>query len=209
MKVLGSINGGAGADSGVAEASGDFVVLEVKGSISATRVQAGDAIGRVLVSGAVTDSRILARGQAVQGASVDLALASFSAGSVSGSLILAGYDLNGVATNADAQIGAVVVVGTWSASSLVAGAVAGDEGYGVGDTLATGSTADDPLQDRLGEHWRASERNRGRWGPLWFCGAGGGFLQIQGVSLALSAVGLGGSLSPEVSAVDVKLHRLV
>ncbi len=210
MKVLGSINGGAGADSGVAEASGDFAVLEVKGSISATRVQAGDAIGRVLVSGAVTDSRILARGQAVQGASVDLALASFSAGSVSGSLILAGYDINGVATNADAQIGAVVVVGAWSASSLVAGAVAGDEGYGVGDTLATGSDSG-TIRSKIGSvsiggllSGTAADGDH-----FGFVAQEVGSFKYRGVSLALSAVGLGGSLSPEVSAVDVKLHRLV
>ena len=50
--------------------------------------------------------------------------------------ILAGFNLNGAADNADACIGPVKVGKTWSSSNLVAGAQdSGAAGFGAGDTL--------------------------------------------------------------------------
>ena len=55
-------------------------------------------------------------------ATTDLAFGKLTiTGSVIGSKILAGYDQFGNATNGNAQIGNVIVMGDWSGSSLVAG----------------------------------------------------------------------------------------
>jgi hypothetical protein len=69
--------------------------------------------------------------------------------------VLAGYDRTNVdgrprAVNADAQIGAVTVGGDWTASSVVAGAVAGDNGYfGDGDANE-GKTTGAGVKDTAG-----------------------------------------------------------
>jgi hypothetical protein len=59
-----------------------------------------------------------------------LAIASLTiGGSVDRAEILAGYDRTAAAVNADAAIGAVVVGRAWLASSLVAGATRGANGF--------------------------------------------------------------------------------
>jgi hypothetical protein len=62
-------------------------------------------------------------------------------GNVTGSQILAGYNLAGAATNADASIGKVLVRGNWSASDLVAGIadITADD-FGRNDTLIPGGS---------------------------------------------------------------------
>jgi hypothetical protein len=66
-------------------------------------------------------------------------------GSVHDSQILAGYDASGAGVNADVRIGAVIVLGQWIASDLVAGVTAGDDGiFATGDpneTLIAGGNA--------------------------------------------------------------------
>ncbi len=102
------------------------------GAVSGSLVRAGNDLGAVTVA-SLLDSTISARGQAVPGSRTDLAIAKVTvAGNVTNSEILAGYNLGGVAVNADAQVGAVVVGGEWRASSLAAG-VADVEGDGFGD----------------------------------------------------------------------------
>lgn len=68
-------------------------------------------------------------------AAAAVAIKSFTVnGSVRDSQILAGYDSNGLAINADVQIGKVLVKGLWIASDLVAGATAGTDGlFGTAD----------------------------------------------------------------------------
>ena len=106
--------------------------LAINGAASGANVHVGDALGSLSFGGDATNVTVTARGQAVQGRSVDLAIGRIDVkGSVSGSDFLAGYDPNGNAVNPDAQIGAVKVLSGWTASNLVAGVIAGaDAGFG-------------------------------------------------------------------------------
>ncbi len=101
-------------------------------------IRAGDDLGSLVVKGSVVGhltangaSRVIisGQGQAVQGATSDLAIGKISiAGHVEFARIFAGYDADLVARNGDAQIGAVKVGGDWAASSLVAGVLNGTSG---------------------------------------------------------------------------------
>jgi hypothetical protein len=73
-----------------------------------------------------------------------MAITSLSIGGhVTDSQILAGYDLTGMAANADVSIGTVIVRGAWSASSLVAGVVdSTGDGFGRNDTIIPGGFDD-------------------------------------------------------------------
>jgi hypothetical protein len=104
-------------------------------------IRAVNDIGSLVVKGGLVgnsnadgDSPVIisARGQAVQGATTDLAIGRISiGGGVEFATILAGYDPVLTGVNADAQIGAVKVGGAWAASSLVAGvADTGADGFG-------------------------------------------------------------------------------
>jgi hypothetical protein len=89
------------------------------------------------LAGNDTNPAILsARGKADSTATTDVAIGRLIVrGKVELAQILAGFDLNGVAVNADAQIGPVRVGGDWVASSIAAGAVPGDDGFfGDGDS---------------------------------------------------------------------------
>jgi hypothetical protein len=71
----------------------------------------------------VVNTLITAEGSATAKSATDVALGKFTiAQDVSGSEILAGYDLDSAPVNGHAQIGAVMVGGNWSASDLIAGA---------------------------------------------------------------------------------------
>ena len=133
-------------------------------SITGSTIHVADDLGALTVHGDVADSTFTARGQAVQGASKDLAFGKIAISKgVSNSNFLAGYDLNGLAVNGDAQIGAVTVGKDWVASNLVAGVQAGD------DTIF--GTADDSrhwrwftrhrFEDCERRHWRRSQRYDG------------------------------------------------
>jgi len=115
------------------EIGGKLASFYAKGAVSSTILRVADDLGSFSAGALLDHSLVSARGQAVPGASVDLAIGSFTIlGNVSESRILAGYDLLGFATNADAQIGAVKVTGNWTASDLVAG-VEDADGDGFGD----------------------------------------------------------------------------
>ncbi len=89
-------------------------------------IQVADDIGAIIVKGSIIGNSanpvlITARGQAVQGTTSDVAIKSLTVtGRVEFADILAGYDFNLLAVNADAQTGAVVA-GDWIASNLIAG----------------------------------------------------------------------------------------
>ncbi|MDB6155114.1 MAG: hypothetical protein JWL90_3567, partial [Chthoniobacteraceae bacterium] len=121
LVILGSVTGGAGEHSGTIEADGNLASVKIGVNLEQSAIRAADAIGSITVAGSVDDSVISARGQVLQGKSTDLAIAAFNAGSVSNSQILAGYDLDGVGVNPDAQIGAIKIIGAWEASDVVAG----------------------------------------------------------------------------------------
>ncbi len=135
INVLGGFAGGG------IEVDGTLTTLKVKGDVTGSAVRAADSIRSLTVGGNLDDSLISARGQAVASRSADVAIGSLTiggraetTGNVSGSQILAGYDLDGVAVNPHAQIGSVKVTHDWTASSLIAGIVdANSDGFGGGD----------------------------------------------------------------------------
>ena len=119
--VHGSIDGGA------IHIGGRLGSLNT-GAITGADIRVAQDLGVLRVDGGVLDSLITARGQAVRGLRTDVAIGSITIdGDVSNSSILAGYDIAGGAVNADAQIGAVRVTGNWTASTLAAGVLDGDD----------------------------------------------------------------------------------
>jgi hypothetical protein len=82
----------------------------------------------------------------------DVAIGSIKVGGrVEWTSILAGYDTDLNAVNADAQIGAVTVGHDWIASNLVAGAFDEDgDGFGIGDVLINEADDDPEIQARIG-----------------------------------------------------------
>jgi hypothetical protein len=116
-----------------------------------------DDLGTVLIKGSVignptNPALISARGIATPTATSDVAIGRLTVfGRVEFANVLAGVSpgsAGDIPADADAQIGMVAVGGDWIASSLVAGAVAGVDGYfGDGDDakLAGAGVKDDPL----------------------------------------------------------------
>lgn len=129
--VFDSIFGGGGLGSGAIVADGQIASLRIAEIRNGASIRAGDCLGPItalLIQGAATSPvTISARGQPVQSATKDLAIAKLTvAGIVEYANILAGYDVFGGAVNADAQIGPIIVGGNWKCSSVAAGAKTGD-----------------------------------------------------------------------------------
>ena len=90
----------------------------------------------------VSDLLISARGQAVQSATSDLAIAKITiAGSAVDVRIRAGLDTANQSSNPDAQIGTVAVKGSWTRGAIVAGVQdGGAAGFGTaGDVKSAGA----------------------------------------------------------------------
>lgn len=146
IKIGGNIEGGVHSGTGSRQdigfiGAGRIGNLFVGGSIIAGinngpgtlfysgAVRVTDDIGSIVVKGSLIGNStnpvlITARGQATPGATADVAIKSLTIGGrVELTDILAGYAAISppFATNADAQIGAVVVGGDWIASNLIAG----------------------------------------------------------------------------------------
>jgi hypothetical protein len=151
----GSISGTTGNlnASGAIQSSGRIASVVIGGSIVSgidastagslfynASIRAANDIGSFTVKGSLIgntnangDSPVIisARGQAVPGATTDLAIGKLTIGRrVENARILAGYDTLLTPKNADAQIGAVTVGGDWAGSSIAAGAVDGGNGFG-------------------------------------------------------------------------------
>jgi hypothetical protein len=156
--------------SGLILSTGRIAGVTIGGSII-TGIDAGDGaltlnasirahndIGSLVVKGSLVGHGdtgsgaspvvISARGRAVQGATIDLAIGKISIGGrVEFANILAGYDIGANGTdltpvNGDAQIGSVSVGGDWSASNLVAGAMnaaSGNANFGDGNDASIGA----------------------------------------------------------------------
>jgi hypothetical protein len=98
-------------------------------------IRAGDDLGPILIKGNIlgndtSPAVISARGSAAPTATMDVAIRRLTVlGRVESAQIVAGIDLEGLAANADAQIGPVVVGGDWIASSIAAGVGPGDDGF--------------------------------------------------------------------------------
>jgi hypothetical protein len=130
-------------------ASGDIGSVMIKGDLRGSAIRSDGRIGAVKISGDLSGT-ISARG-ALAPASVEKALAIGSVsigGSVEHAQILAGYDRGGVAMNADAAIGRVLVGRNWLASDVVAGASAGADGlFGTDDDVLI--SIDNPFIARI------------------------------------------------------------
>ena len=113
-------------------------------------IRADDDLGTVLIKGSIVGNSnnpavIAARGQSVPTAT-DLAIGSLTVkGRVEFAQILGGFDVSNAGVNADAQIGSVTVGGDWIASSLVAGAIAGNGFFGDTGDAKIVDPNDDPL----------------------------------------------------------------
>ncbi len=123
------------------DVGGRLGAFTANSEVTGATVHVANDLGALTVHGSVTDSTFTAQGQAVQGKTTDLAMGKITIDhSVVGSQFLAGYDLNSIGANPDAQIGAVVVKGDWTASNLVAGASAGNDGkFGTADDVSIGA----------------------------------------------------------------------
>jgi hypothetical protein len=154
--IGGSITGSASLlGSGEIASSGRIASVTLGGSLIAGNdassgtlnrsgaITAGDDIGPVKIGGDLVGQSsnpalIIARGQDSKPTTgFDTAIASLTVkGDVRFARILAGFDSGQSSLNADAAIGAVTIGGSWTASSLVAGAQdTGAPGFGVGDSL--------------------------------------------------------------------------
>src|SRR5205085_7389524 len=105
MTIGGSLIAGVGATTGEFVNNGAVCVENDIGAV---------LIGGSMLGNATNPALISARGQVTPSATADVAIGSVRVlGSVEYGFIRAGFDLDGYAMNADAQIGAVTVGGDW------------------------------------------------------------------------------------------------
>ena len=132
-------NGIKNTNFNAGQAMGTLIVLrDVESSI----IRVGATLANFVVGGSLVDSTVSAPGKVLP-RNVGEAMAFKIVGvqeDVVRSQILAGYDRDGMAVNPDAGIGKVVIKGALEASSIVAGASAGADGFfgNADDTLLTG-----------------------------------------------------------------------
>jgi hypothetical protein len=141
---IASVIVGGSIISGIDDSSGSLTrsTLISAGNDLGSLAVAHNIVGNVTANGA-SHVTISARGQAVQGATTDLAIGHIAVGGrVELTNILAGYNFSLSAINGDAQIGAVIVGGDWVASNLVAGAknaASGNTKFGDGNDASIGA----------------------------------------------------------------------
>jgi hypothetical protein len=134
---LSGLDGNEGEQSGIVRVKGQLKALEVDGGLNNALVLVGADLVKATIGTGITDSLISALGAVdPKPKAGDIAIGSIIVnGSVSGSQILAGYDLDGTPTNADASIKSVRVTGNWSASDLIAGVIATNGEFGDSDDI--------------------------------------------------------------------------
>lgn len=127
---VGSILGGSSAFNGIFS-DGTLGKVKVGGSVSGS-----EAFPAVISAKGITQPDKPGDAIAIKGLSVG--------GSMRFANVLAGYSTDGTGVNADVQIGAVIVRGSWIASSIAAGVLANAEGgFGtLDDSVITGGTAE-------------------------------------------------------------------
>jgi len=141
---LKSLKLAAGLHGATLSVSGDIGSIKITGDVRDGAIRSDGQIGAVNISGDLAANAegiamISARGiLAPTSIAKALAIGSLTiGGSVDRAQILAGYDRSGAAVNGEAGIGSVFVGANWSASSLAAGARAGDDGFfGTADDVA-------------------------------------------------------------------------
>ena len=137
ISVKGTLSNGVGAETGAIIASSRMASVTIAGAVNGGEIRAGDDIGALTFGTSVSGLEVSARGQAVPTAKSDVAIGKITVnGDVSQSQFLAGYDLSLDPVNPDAQVGAVLVTGNWTASDLVAGVIQGS-GSGFGTAADT------------------------------------------------------------------------
>jgi hypothetical protein len=110
------------------EAVGTVIVA---GNVETTSLRAGISLGNLVVGGSLIDSTVSAPGTLLpKNTSKAQAFGIIGVqGDVVRSQILAGYDQDGMPVNGDAGLGKIVIKGNLEASSIVAGATAGADGF--------------------------------------------------------------------------------
>jgi len=128
---IGAITAKAGLSRSTIGADGSIGNVKVTGDLGGSVIRAGTTLGAVSVSGDVIRSDFSAFGKALAPAKgKDLAIKSLTVGgNVEDTRVFAGYDRNGVGLNRDAAIGAILVRGSWFASSVLAGVEVGTDGF--------------------------------------------------------------------------------
>ncbi len=136
FEVVGSIGTlTAGTTPGSVKITGG---ISVTGSIIDSSIKTDGDLAKLTVGRRMDGSTVSARGSLspVDDVAAQTIGSIAVAGRVKNSSILAGYDRNGIAMNADVQIGKVTVGTHWIASNLVAGVEAGvDEQFGTADDV--------------------------------------------------------------------------
>jgi hypothetical protein len=149
---IGRLDLGGSLVAGTDRTTGEFFAngtIRVQDDLGTVRIR-GSVVGNV-----TNPAIISARGQpSLTTATVDVAIDSLQVlGRMEYAQVLAGVEPFGEARNADAQIGSVTVGGDWIASSLIAGAVAGNAFFGDGDDarMSGSRVKDEPaVQSRIG-----------------------------------------------------------
>ncbi len=167
VKIGGDLEGGGGKRSGSIYTVGDddtgaigFVKISgdlASGANSLTGIISDATIGTVKVKGEVRGNsgasvKIIAEGLLNPATSFEAqAIRSIKiTGSATFLEVLAGYRVEGVASNADVQIGTVAVGGNWRAGSISAGVVANTMGFGDGDDQVFGMGGSATIQSEIG-----------------------------------------------------------
>jgi hypothetical protein len=212
---IASVSVGGSIVSGIDASTGGSLVDNAS-------IRAHNDIGSVTVGGSLLgnlsadgDSPVViaARGQAVQGATTDVAIGSIHIGGrVEAVQILAGYDIDLSPRNAGAQIGSLTVGGDWLAGSVAAGASPGPNGFGSGDTKMSGpGVTDNPgITSRIGSVSIAGEViGTGSGAQFGFVAEAIGTFSLGGLSIPL-VPGPHDDLRPLAVATtgDVTIHEI-
>lgn len=149
----GTISVKSGLHDATLTATGSIAKVKVNGSVSGGQISAGTTLGPVIVRGDIVGTAadpvlITAFGKGrAPSRGVDLAITGLNVGgSVEFLRVLAGFDRTSRGTNADASIGSISVGGDWHASTVLAGAAPGEDGFeGTTDDVKLASPARDAI----------------------------------------------------------------
>ncbi|MDB6172756.1 MAG: repeat protein [Chthoniobacteraceae bacterium] len=156
--IKGGMHGGAAAGSGALVAEGAIGSINIAGGITSgfgvgsAAIRTGASIGKLNVQGDIhgyvtAPVIISAAGSNSSAGKTDVAIGAISvSGKVESALIVAGIQINGVASNSDASIGSLLVKQTWTHASLAAGVAPGFKGYGANDDALIAEAAQNPAQ---------------------------------------------------------------
>ncbi len=148
---VGTISVKSDLDAVTLAATGSIGAVKVRGSVHGGQISAGTTLGGISVRGDIVGTEaskvlITAFGKSVAPSKgTDLAIGSLNVGgSVEFLRMLAGFDRASVGKNADASVGSITVAGDFHASTVLAGAAVGADGFeGTPDDVKLASPARD------------------------------------------------------------------